>query len=796
MNLKFNYRIGLLLVFLFLLSPTVNSYAQNNTKIATNSGLKGTIIENERQKALEYATVSIYSLPDSLLIKGTITDRKGEFELTNLESSTYFYKVEYLGFKSYKSGSILLRENKTQSLSNPISLQPDTKSISQVEVTANLDFARIELDKTIYSVSNSPISDGGTINEVLATIPTLNVAANGDIQLRGSSDVKILIDGKLSGLLGMSPGDVLSNMPAGDVDRVEVITSPSAKYDASGSAGIINIIMKKERAKGFNGNASATIGTINKHSGHTGLSLRTGKVNFSGSYSYRDDWSGGDYELSRLTEIQNNFEILNARADVDLGTRSHIGQLGMDYLINDKNTMSFSVTNRNVKQNKNGTYNYSRNLVTNSSSPTETYRESAVDIDLDSWVYNASYIRKFDRKGQEFSFDVAYTSNSAENYGNYTSEVEGNTSDFFNSDREEAIIQMDYTQPVGEVGSIETGYLYRTNEIKYNEPIDLSTAFNYKESIHGLYFQFSGEKGNFAYQFGLRSEYSDIETNKAYNDDYLDFFPSVHLSYKLSDNKQVLLTYSKMVYRPDSGMLNPFQNLQDPENQKLGTQDLGAYYTHMPEFTFIYKRDKITYTTNLYYQYKDNIIKQYRSVNEDDVAIVTSENLGSLQYAGIDFNISTKFNKWWSVNSYLSGIYQKYTSIEELDYLGNDAYSFFGKLTSTMRIPKWFNFQTTLSYDSDMPVAQGSYDQSFQVNLAFGKRIMKGKASLSLWIYDVLNTSKYNVNTSGDRFSQQMKYKYENRTANLTFRYYFGKKYNVLKTKKRSSGAHHTEKDI
>jgi len=773
----------------------VDSYAQKNTKITTNSGLKGIVIENERNKPLEYATVSIYSLPDSILIKGTITNRKGEFELTNLESSAYFYKVEYLGFKSYKSGLILLNENETQLLSNPISLQTDSKTISQVEVTANRDFARIELDKTVYNVSKSPVSDGGTINEVLSTIPVLNVTANGGVQLRGSSDVKILIDGKLSGLLGMSPGDVLSNMPAADVDRVEVITSPSAKYDASGSAGIVNIIMKKNRAKGFNGNASVTIGTINKHSGRTALSLRTGKLNFSGSYSYRNDWTGRDYELSRFTEIDNNTEILGVKADVEVGNRSHIRQLGMDYLISDKNTLSFSVLNRDRKQNFNGIYNYARNLITSSSFPIETLRESAVDIDLTSWVYNTSYIHKFAKKGQELSFDASYTNNDAENYGNYA-ESGVNTNDFFNSNREEAIVQLDYKQQVGEFGSIETGYLFRSNEIKYNEPIDLSTAFNYKESIQGLYFQLSGKKRNLGYQFGLRSEYSDIETNIDYKDDYLDFFPSVNLSYKLSDSKQVKLSYSKMVYRPDSGMLNPFQNLKDSVNQRIGSQDLTAYYTHKSELTFVYKRDKITYTTNLYYQYMDKILSQYRLVNEDDVAIVTTKNLGGKHYAGVDFNISTKFNKWWSVNSYLSGIYQKYEPSKKLIFPANDDFGFFGKLTSTMQIPKWFTFQSIFRYETAMPVAQGEYDESFQMDLAFGKRIMKRKASITLRIYDVLNSRKYYVNTSGDRFSQRMKYKFENRTASFTFRYYFGKKYNVLKAKKRASGAHHSEKDI
>ncbi|MBL4559639.1 MAG: TonB-dependent receptor [Labilibaculum sp.] len=796
MNLKFNYRKGLLPVFLFFLSPAVYSYAQDNTKVPKNSGLKGIVIENEHHKPLEYATVSIYSLPDSLLIKGTITNRKGEFGLLDLKSLRYFYKVEYLGFQSYSSQPIFLKENEKVFLPKPLVLHADFQTISQVEVTGNRDFARIELDKTVYNVSKSPVSDGGTINEVLSTIPMLNVTANGGIQLRGSSDVKILIDGKLSGLLGMSPGDVLSNMPAADVDRVEVITSPSAKYDASGSAGIVNIIMKKERVKGFNGNASATIGTINKHSGRTALSLRTGKLNFSGSYSYRNDWVGNDYELTRFTKKDNNnIEILGVKADVEVGNRSHISQLGMDYLIDDKNTLSFSVLNRDRKQNFNGTYNYARNLIVSSSSPIETSRESAVDIDLTSWVYNTSYIHKFAKKGQELSFDASYTNNDAENYGNYT-ESGVNTNDFFNSNREEAIVQLDYKQPVGEFGSIETGYLFRSNEIKYNEPIDLSTAFNYKESIQGLYFQLSGKKRNLGYQFGLRSEYSDIETNIDYKDDYLDFFPSVNFSYKLSDNKQVKLSYSKMVYRPDSGMLNPFQNLKDSVNQRIGSQDLTAYYTHKSELTFVYKRDKITYTTNLYYQYMDKILSQYRLVNEDYVAIVTTKNLGSKHYAGIDFNISTKFNKWWSVNSYLSGIYQKYEPSTKLIFPANDDFGFFGKLTSTMQIPKWFTFQSIFRYETAMPVAQGDYDESFQMDFAFGKRIMKRKASITLRIYDVLNSCKYYVNTSGYRFSQRMKYKFENRTASFTFRYYFGKKYNVLKAKKRASGAHHSEKDI
>jgi len=799
MNLKFVCWNGVflfILMFLFLAQRS-QVQAQNKAKIIKNSGLQGIVIEDEHKKPLEYATVSIYSLPDSTLVKGSITNKKGEFSLTDLESSLYFYKVEYLGFRSYFGGELFLKENEKHILTMPVVLSVDTKNISEVQVQGNRDFERFELDKTVYNVSKSPVSDGGTINDVLATIPKLDINSDGAIQFRGSSDVKVLIDGKLSGLLGMSPAEVLSNLPAADVDRVEVITSPSAKYDASGSAGIVNIIMKKERAKGFNGNASASLGTNDKKSGRTGLSLRTGKLNFSGSYSYRDDWAGRDYETSRL--INSTMEMLDVKSDVEFGNRSHIGQLGLDYLVNDKNTMSVSVTNRNVKQNWNGTHNYLRNLMVSSAFPTESSRKSEVDIDLDSWVYNASYIRKFNKKGQELSVDAAYTDNNAENKGKYQDFSEEtflrDTSDLYKSDREEAVVQVDYKQPLGELGAIETGYMYRTNEIKYNEPVDLSTAFNYKESIQGLYFQFNGKKGDFAYQFGLRSEYSDIETNQDYNDDYLDFFPSMHLSCKLSENKQVNLTYSKMVYRPDSRMLNPFQNLKDTENQWLGAQNLEAYYTHMPELSFVYKRKKTTYTTNLYYIYSNNRISKYRRI-ENGAALVSYTNLDNMHYAGIDFNTALKLNKWWSVNSYLSGIYQKFTPLEDLNFSTNEDYGFFGKLTSIMRIPKWCTFQATFRYETDMPVMQGTSDQLFHADLAFGKRIMKGKASLSLWIYDVFNSKQFKINTSDPDFSHRMKYKYETRVANLTFRYYFGKKYSVLKAKKHKHDMQHIEKDI
>ncbi len=805
MNLKFNYWNGALPLFLLFFFPPEKSFSQEDVKFVRTSELKGNVVDLNLNKSLEYATVSIYSLPDSLLQKGTITNRKGNFLLQNLKQGKYYYKVEHIGYQTYNSKDINLQENEKHNLNKSIALEVDAELISEVEIKANRDYSRIELDRTVYNVSKSPVSDGGSINDVLATIPKLDINADGELKFRGSSDVKVLIDGKMSGLLGMSSADVLRNLPAADVDRVEVMSSPSAKYDASGSAGIVNIIMKKERAKGLNGNVSANFGTVNKHGSRAALSLRTGKLNFSGSYNYLNEWAGRDYEIDRSISILDGTRTVKSIADVDYGNKSHRSKLGLDYLINDKNTLSFSLTNRDIKQNFNGAYNnYSKRSISNDS-PLEDItqvtvsegvsRISEVDRDLNSWVYNASYIRKFAKKGRELSIDAAFTDNTGKNEGKYE-DYTGISKDFHKINRAEAIVQVDYKQPLGESSTLETGYLFRTNKINYKAPIDISTVFDYQESVQALYLQLGGTKGNLGYQLGLRSEYTDVETNQELNDDYFDLFPSLHLSYKLSDNKQIQLSYSKAVYRPNSRMLNPFQNLQNPENQRFGDQKLNAYYTNKSEVTYIYKSKKVTYTTNLYYQYRKDIIGQFRLVNEDDIAVVNYKNLGDKYTVGLDFNLSTKLNKWWSLNSYLTGIYQKYTSNKKLNFKTNEDHGFFGKLTSIMRIPKLFTFQSAFIYETELPFAQGDYVRTFHTDFAFAKRILKNKASITLWIYDVFKTKSFDANSSGDRFIQNFKYKREFRYANLTFRYYFGKKYQVLKAKKRRSNSSHSERDI
>lgn len=812
MNLRFTYAKSAFIIILISIFSSYVAFSNNLSNEKGSSSLKGKIIENQSNKPLEFATISIYSSDSSKLVKGTISNKRGDFLLEKLSAGSYYFKVEYMGYITYSSKMLDIKNGESKILTNPVKLKIDTKNISEVKVEGNREFSKVELGKTVYNVSKSPVADGGTINEVLNTLPKLSVDAEGAIQFRGSSNVKILINGKISGLLGINPAEVLNGMSAHDVDRIEVISTSSAKYDATGAGGIINIIMKKDRIKGFNGSVAATVGTKDKKSGGFSGNYRTGKVNFFGSYNYKDDWAGRDYHVQREIKKEDAHTLLLENADVDFGNRYHIGKLGLDYLINDNNTLTFSAKYQDVLQNWNGSYDYTRANVLSSAMPIVDYRTSAVDLDMNSWVYNASYMHKFAKKGETLSIDLAYTDNAADNAGNYaeylniqnfaqdeilesTANITNLYSDFYKTTRKEAVAQVDYELPVGDKGKFQTGYLYRNNEIDYKVG-SVVYDFNYEENIHGLYAMYSDSKGKFAYELGLRAEYSDINTNKEFKDDYLDLFPSIHLSYQISDKKQWQLAYSRMIYRPNSGMLNPFQNLRDPENQRLGSQDMDAYYNHNAEMSMSFDREKASYKTTLYVNYYKNLINQYRFIDDDNRSIVQFGNFDSKFFSALEVEASTKLNKWWSLSGYVAGIYEETKPGEGYKFGIRDMWEVEGKVTSIMNFKKWFKLQASFRYQSEILVAQGKYQNLYYVDLGLSRKVLKGRGSLSFTANDIFNTFRFKIHTSDPEFyNKEIKYR-ETQIAKLSFRYFFGKRYRIMRANPKKSGMRHSENDI
>jgi outer membrane cobalamin receptor len=800
MNLRL--KLGKFFLIYALLSVFSTSLAFGQSKVQVGKSiLKGKIIDANDKKNLEFATISLFTSKDSAFVAGTITNKRGEFEIKELKANQYYFKVEYLGYQSVESNAITIEDSQKKQLKKPLELQLNTEALGEVSVTGQRQFERVEYDRKVYAVSKSIIAEGGSMTDVLVSIPSVDTNPEGELTLRRAAP-QILIDGRRTKLLGISPSDVLKSMAAADVDRVEVITTPSSKYSAQGSGGIINIILKKNRTKGFSGNTKLYGATKKRHGGSVSLNHRTGKFNFTGGFNYVNDWAGRDFELNRSIRkntgtIKKN-ERLKEDADVDFGNEMHLVNLGVDYLINKKNTLSFNYSNRYQIQNFNGTYEYNYSDL-NSGNPIKSQTlDGNKDTKYVSNIYALSFVKKLKKKGQKISFDASYR----DIFGNqFYKSLEGNQLVSFNKGKiykDGFIVRSDYVHPIGKRGKIETGYFFEgeyydfINKVKYKKE-------TYDESVHAAYLMYSGSKGKFRYQFGLRAEYTDINiTGNEYDDDFLDLFPSFNLGYQLSKKFSLGVGYSKMIYRANNLQINSFQVESDIENQRMGNIAVKPYYSHKPEINFAFRTKKISLSGALYYMYKNESVNSFRYINENGNAVVSYTNLDYELDTGLELYASMKLKKWWSLSGMFFAGIEKYKAKSNNAYglKSNKEFHFYNKWSSTFKLPKSYALRITAKYQDPISILQGKYKELWSVDMLIQKRILKRKGVLVLQVQDIFNSYNHRIRTWGPEFNQYLKNEYERQYVKLNFVYFFGKRYRIFKSKKKQSRTNIEVKDI
>lgn len=772
--------------------------AQNNVTLNHSShvrNISGIIRDTISNRPLEYATVSLFHLSDTTFEKGSMTNPQGKFFIEKVPCGWYLYKVEFLGYKKYTGKAFCVDKKDAELVLDPIVMQRDPKRLDEVIVNGHQEFERLELDKTSYKVSKSPVSDGGSITEVLETIPKIGIDPQGKVSLRGSTNVTILVDGKVSAMLGASPSEVLAQLPARSVDRVEVITNPSAKYDASGTSGIINIVMKKDRVKGFSGTITMTGGTRDKYSGATYMNYRVGKINWYGSYDYQNQWFDKDQKVDRI----QNTGSLRQSTDMKLNQGSNLGKIGMDFLPSAKTTLGISVQRRIIDHDRKFRTSY---LMEDAQIGLRDsiLRRGSIDGDLESWVYNVNYLQTFSKKGRELSADCSYSSSQTMYDGKYFHRhyypVEGN--ELMSIDRQDinkwnGVWQVDYTEPLGTGSSLEMGY---KGDRSITDFSDGDNYFGYEKSIHGGYMMASGKWKNISCQVGIRGEYTHIKTNQNYDPHYFDLFPSAHLSWGLPHKNQLQMSYSRRIFRPSTRMVNPNQNNKDPENQYLGNPFLRPEYSHDLEFTYNKKWSKMSITSNLYWIRTTDIIQQYRFLGDDGLGFVRYQNLNYKNYSGLDLNMTCRIASWCKINTYLSGVYTNYKGGTLINSQSNDDLFWFGKMTTLIRVSKKTYIHVSAVYEDENPILQGHWDNLFFMDFALSKRVMKNRGSISIRVKDLFNTKKNKSITGDGSFSQTNCFNYESRIAFLSFRYNFGKKYKINRSKKRHEEVEREGKDI
>ena len=702
------------ILLLFLLSA-FSAFAQGGKVKIT-----GKLIEQDTKQPLEFANVVIQTT-DNNTVNGGLTDAKGEFSL-EVPSGTYNIIFDFISFKrQVLTGKAITGDTNL----GTVAMAPDATVLNEVQIVAERSTVEIKLDKRVYSVGQDMMVKGGTVSDVLDNVPSVSVDAEGNVALRGNQSVTILIDGRPSNLLGSNIAEVLRLLPADSVDKVEVITNPSARYDAEGGGGIVNIILKKGKAGGFNGSIVANTGTPDNHGVTANLNFRSEQFNFFSNlgYNYRNNPGNSKNETEYLNADNTTRSYTDERRTNDRLRKGFNASFGLEYFIAKNTTWTNSV---NFRRNKgdNPTNTYFNNYDANRSFVSSSHRANYEISDDNNVNFASSVLHKFNDNGHELKVDVSTSmsrddeSSTIDQITTAGSGMESHERTTNNEDENRSLLQADYVLPLGENSRFEAGYRGSFTTLETDAKAEILTDgvwennsnytnfLQYKEKVNALYSQFGSKIGNFSYLLGLRWEDSNIDVNlinlDQYNNKrYNNFFPSAFLTYSFNDETNISLSYSRRINRPRGRFLNPFSGLESNINIFRGNPDLDPSMTNAFDVGFLKKWKKVTLSTSAYlnitndpFQFVRRPTGEFATTVVDGADIVdpvtgevtpvggadtrtpviltTPLNIGKEYRFGFEFNVNYNPFRWWRINSNFN-LYRNQTDGDFSYTINNDA---------------------------------------------------------------------------------------------------------------------------
>ncbi|WP_299117087.1 TonB-dependent receptor [uncultured Winogradskyella sp.] len=803
-----------LFTLLFICFSISIASAQKQVKI------EGTVVEDGTNIPLEYATITFKTTTDNSIVTGGITDSKGKFSV-HVAAGTYHIYVEYISYKTKE----YLNKTLTQSLNlGTVSLALDVESLGEVEIIAELTTVELKLDKKIYNVGKDLTVSGGTVSDVLDNVPSVSVDVEGVVSLRGNDDVRILINGKPSGLVGLNSTDALRQLPAEAIERVEVITSPSARYDAEGSAGILNIILRRSKLQGLNG-AITLNGGYPWQAGISGnINYRTGDINLfnTTNYNYRESPGNALNE----TEFFNGDEpstFLEEDREFDRVRKGYSTNTGIEWYINDTSSLTATLVYRD-SDNERNTFNRTLEFDANNTLLNTTIRRDPEFEDDKTVQYALSYDKQFNGDSQhKLTLDFQYEdSDELER-----SRINQNGFDVENVETDEnqnrLLLQADYVQPINETGQFEAGYrgeffdlltdylvetsLDQGNTFEVNT--DLSNSLDFKQQVNAFYGQYGDKIGEkFSYLLGLRYEGTRITIDQVTSGDfdkkeYHQLFPTVNLAFELSEDENITIGYNRRVRRPRSRFINPFPSRSSATNLFQGNPDLDPSTSNAFDIGYFKKFSKLSLTSSVYFQRAkdafnfvaletDNfyIFETNQTVNINDpnfdqlnedfdlVPVIrrTPINLATNDRFGMEFTLTYRPTRKWNLN----GNFNLFNSSTRGDFEGQnfdaDNLSWFIRLNNKYTLPGDIDWQTRLFYRGPRETAQSKSQGIFSTDLAFSKDLFNDKASIAFNIRDLFNSRKRRSDNFTDTFDNYSEFQWRVRSYNLAFTYRFNQK--------------------
>ena len=783
-------------------TPSQNKSGNLLNDILNDVIITGSVFDNETKEPLEYATVSFFDRRENKIQTGGITDAKGYFNIS-VKAGVYDITIEYISYKKQTIKDRIL--TKDENIGN-FYLDINLEALQAVEIIAERTTVELKLDKKIYNVGKDLTVRGGTVSDVLDNIPSVSVDVEGNVALRGNDNVRILINGKPSGLVGLNSTDALRQLPAESIERVEVITSPSARYDAEGTAGILNIILRRSKLQGLNGAITLNTGYPLSAGASGNINYRTGDFNFfnTSGYSYRES-PGKSTTNTEYFNADAPSTFLNEYRDFDRKSKGFSTNTGVEWYINDTASLTTSLVYRD-SNNESETTNSIIELDQNGGLLNQSYRFDPELEDDKTIQYSLNFDKQFDGNSEhKLTFDFQIE-NSKEDEKSVISQ-DGDEAERVETLEEQnrVLLQTDYVLPIGDVSQFEFGYRGNFNELdtdytlefrengEYILDTNVSNNLIYTEHVNAVYSQFGSKiKNKFSYLLGLRMEQTRIKINQVTSVDYeaknyLGLFPTINLGFEINEMQSITLGYNRRISRPRSRFINPFPSRSSATNLFQGNPDIDPSYSNQVDLGYLNKFGKLTLNSSIYYTHATDVFTFITEDTGETVLIGGTEvpvirrspiNLATNDRFGFEFTLTYRPNKKWNVNGNLNLFQSKTRGDYNATNFDADNLSWFARINSKYTLPGNIDWQTRIFYMGPSEDAQNKNKGMLSTDLAFSKDLFNERASLAFNISDLFNTRKRQTTSTTPTFKSYSEYQRRQRSFNLSFTYRFnqGKK--------------------
>lgn len=777
--------------------------ASSGANAQESGSITGNVIDKSTRAPIEAAGVSIYSVTDSVnVITGANTDAAGNFTISNVPAGEYYAEINLVGYSTAVVRGIKITADKPNANIGSVELKAGETVTDEILVEEEAPDVQITAEKKIFNVGKDLTLKGGNALDALRNIPSVSVDQDGNVSLRGSEGVKIMIDGKPYGLDGPNRSNILRSLSADNIESIEVVNNPSAKFEAEGVSGIINIITKRNDGFGYNGSVTLSTTTGDKYNGSFSGNLKKDNMNIFVDYTHNIWTSVFNSNSSRQVFFGTGFPYYDLLADARFRSNSDYVRAGIDYTIDPLNSFILSGSYNKRFFKSSGTQN-NMELDANRSLANQFITKINSTDDGYNFDMAFNFYKKFKTKDQKLDFEVTYSDYGDDQDGNTVNQIifpqlEPNPftyNELQDNFTKEINAKIDYVHPINDKTKIEAGYqgefiidenTYNFDTLSYSNgqyvrDLTRSNEFNFDRQVNGAYLMFSSGIGdNFTYQFGIRAENTNhngelVTTNQVFDQSYLDFFPSASLSQKLGEQEELSFSYSRRINRPRAGWLNPFPQFSaGSRNIFTGNPALQPEYINSFEMSFAKYFSTTSIIPSVFYRRSDNNISRTRTFIDSITTVTKFDNFQTSDTYGAELIFNSRPTDWLSINGSVSYFTMKVNAENLPGGQKNENSTGSGRISASVRLPDLFNLQASYFYSGEFVTAQAIVEPFQSFDAAISKDFFDGAATVSFRVSDIFNLSKFALSIDDPLYTETLDFKRDSRSANLSVTFRFG----------------------